>query len=66
MYVLAYADNQSFSYNVSYLLTDRSPGDPEPNNTIAQAVAFAPKDTIKGNIGYTINGVYDQRDYLQG
>ena len=63
--VVAYADNQSFSYNASYLLTDRSPSDREPNNTFEQALLISSKDTAYGSIGYTTNGVYDQRDYYQ-
>lgn len=65
VYVSAYADNQSFTYNASYLLADRSPSDREPNNTFEQATVFNPKDTLYGNIGYTINGNYDQRDYYR-
>ena len=65
LYILAYADNQSFSYNASYLLTDRSPADWEPNNTFEQALPFATKDTLYGHIGYTTNGNYDQRDYYK-
>lgn len=63
--VLAYADNQSFSYNASYLLIDRSPADREPNNTTEQAFLFNSKDTLNGNIGYTTNGTYDARDYYK-
>jgi len=65
VFILAYADNQSFSYNFSYLLTDRSPADIEPNNTIAEAITFTTKDTLNGHIGYTTNGVYDSRDYYK-
>lgn len=63
--VLAYADNQSFSYNFSYLLIDRSPADIEPNNTTGEAYPFTTKDTLNGHIGYTTNGVYDSRDYYK-
>lgn len=65
VYVLAYADNQSFSYNVSYLLTDRSPADREPNNTTDEAFSFASNNTQNGHIGYTTNGTYDARDYYK-
>jgi|GEM_PF-1016093 len=65
MYVLMYADNQSFSYNASYLLADQSPSDREPNNAREQAFPFTSKDTLFGHIGYTTNGSYDASDYYK-
>ncbi len=65
LYLLMYADNQSFSYNASYVLNDQSPNDREPNNTFEEAFAFGRKDTLYGHIGYTVNGNYDSHDYYR-
>lgn len=65
MYMRVYADNVSFSYNISYQLTDSSANDVEPDNNFAQATNINEKQLLKGHIGYTTNGVYDNNDYYK-
>lgn len=64
IYLLIYQNSsQSFNYRLRYNMPDALQGDPEPNNTFAQAVNFSIADTLKGLIGYVANAVNDNNDY---
>ncbi len=66
VYILLYqGSTRSYSYKVSYTVTDRNPNDPEPNNTFAQAGAFNMGETMQGQLGQEANNVTDRYDYYK-
>jgi hypothetical protein len=66
IYILLYqGSTRSYSYKVSYTVTDRSANDPEPNNTFAQAGTFNMGETMQGQLGQEANNVTDRYDYYK-
>lgn len=66
IYFLIYQNSsQSFQYKLRYLMPDALQGDPEPNNTFAEAAVFTTKDTIAGLLGYVSNALTDRNDYFK-
>lgn len=66
IYILLYqGSTRSYSYKVSYTVTDRNPNDPEPNNTFAQAGAFNMGETMQGQLGQVTNNVTDRYDFYK-
>lgn len=66
VYILLYqGSSQTFSFKLSYSMTDKHPNDAEPNNAFAQANPLTAAQSKKGLIGYTADGSIDRYDYYK-
>jgi PKD repeat protein len=63
------SSNSCFSYELSYKMinqgTNSNSNDPEPNNSFAEAMLVAEKDTVQANVGYASAGGSDPVDYYK-
>ncbi len=66
IYILLYqGSNRSYSYRVRYIVTDRNPNDPEPNNNYATAAPLNMDEIMEGQLGYVADGIMDQYDHYK-
>lgn len=66
VYLLVYqGSDPSYSYKMSYEIADQSANDPEPNNTLAQAVPLKEGETAAGHLGYEADNVTDRYDHYK-
>lgn len=63
---LRFYTSKSFSYQLSYSITDQTVNDAEPNNTVVTALPIAINETRAGHQHYFANGdTYDDYDYYR-